>query len=160
MQIMPQTWEELRGRYGLGRDPFDPHDNILAGAAFLREMHDRHGSPWFLAVYNARPGRYEHYRDRNRSLPSETLAYVAELLPLLGDDDGVMPIPVPAPNPLAWTRAPIFIARSVGARAANQASSQAPSDSTPTVTAARDVSAIAPQSDGLFVAISAAEPKP
>jgi soluble lytic murein transglycosylase-like protein len=35
MQIMPQTWEELRVRYGCGRDPFDQHDNILAGAAFL-----------------------------------------------------------------------------------------------------------------------------
>ncbi len=41
MQLMPETWAALRARYGLGRDAFDPHDNILAGAAFLREMHDR-----------------------------------------------------------------------------------------------------------------------
>ena len=41
MQIMPDTWDELRARYGLGRDPFDPRDNILAGAAYLRELHDR-----------------------------------------------------------------------------------------------------------------------
>ena len=58
MQLMPETWAALRARYGLGRDPFDPHDNILAGAAFLREMHDRYGSPGFLAAYNAGPGRY------------------------------------------------------------------------------------------------------
>ena len=64
MQLMPDTWAALRARYGLGRDPFDAHDNILAGAAFLREMHDRYGSPGFLAAYNAGPGRYEAYRDR------------------------------------------------------------------------------------------------
>ena len=38
MQIMPETWAHLRVRYGLGADPYDPHDNILAGAAYLREL--------------------------------------------------------------------------------------------------------------------------
>ena len=38
MQVMPTTWSELRARYSLGPDPFDPHDNIIAGAAYLREM--------------------------------------------------------------------------------------------------------------------------
>ena len=61
MQIMPDTWTELRTRHRLGRDPYDPRDNILAGAAYLREMHDRYGSPGFLAAYNAGPGRYEDY---------------------------------------------------------------------------------------------------
>jgi soluble lytic murein transglycosylase-like protein len=74
MQLMPETWAALRARYGLGQDAFDPHDNILAGAAFLREMHDRYGSPGFLAAYNAGPGRYEDYRDRHRPLPPETVA--------------------------------------------------------------------------------------
>jgi len=31
MQLMPETWAALRTRYGLGRDPFNAHDNILAG---------------------------------------------------------------------------------------------------------------------------------
>ena len=44
MQIMPKTWAELRARYGLGADPFDPRDNILAGAAYIRELHDRYGT--------------------------------------------------------------------------------------------------------------------
>ena len=44
MQIMPDTWIELRARYRLGNDPFDPRDNILAGAAYLRELHDQYGS--------------------------------------------------------------------------------------------------------------------
>ena len=61
MQIMPATWSELRVRHRLGGNPYDPRDNILAGAAYLREMHDRYGSPGFLAAYNAGPGRYEEY---------------------------------------------------------------------------------------------------
>ena len=36
MQLMPGTWVELSVRYGLGLDPFDAHDNIIAGAAYLK----------------------------------------------------------------------------------------------------------------------------
>jgi soluble lytic murein transglycosylase-like protein len=61
MQIMPDTWADLRVRYRLGRDPFDPRDNILGGAAYLREMYDRFGSPGFLAAYNAGPERYRQH---------------------------------------------------------------------------------------------------
>ena len=64
MQVMPGTWLELSVRYGLGLDPFDPNDNIPAGAAYLKEMHDRFGSTGFLAAYHAGPLRYEqHERD-------------------------------------------------------------------------------------------------
>ena len=80
MQIMPATWNELRARYGLGRDPFDPRDNILAGAAYLSELHDRFGSPGFLAAYNAGPGRYGEHLRTGRPLPAETRSYVARLL--------------------------------------------------------------------------------
>ena len=69
MQIMPRTWAELRARYGLGADPYDPHDNILAGAAYIRELHDRYGAPGFLAAYNAGPGRYERHLATGRPLP-------------------------------------------------------------------------------------------
>lgn len=71
MQIMPRTWVELSVRYGLGIDPFDPRDNIMAGAAYLREMHDRFGSPGFLAAYNAGPERYGQYLATGRPLPAE-----------------------------------------------------------------------------------------
>jgi soluble lytic murein transglycosylase-like protein len=59
MQLMPETYDEMRGRYALGDDAFDPHNNILAGAAYLREMYDAFGSPGFLAAYNAGPARLE-----------------------------------------------------------------------------------------------------
>ncbi|WP_313389053.1 lytic transglycosylase domain-containing protein [Rhodospirillum rubrum] len=50
MQIMPETWTDLRRRHALGDDPFDPRDSILAGAAYLRELLDHYGSPGFLAA--------------------------------------------------------------------------------------------------------------
>lgn len=78
MQLMPATWRMLRARLGLGPDPFDPRDNILAGSAYLRELRDRYGVPGFLAAYNAGPGRYEQSL-AGRPLPGETLAYVARL---------------------------------------------------------------------------------
>lgn len=160
MQLMPETWAALRARYGLGRDPFDPHDNILAGAAFLREMHDRYGSPGFLAAYNAGPGRYEDYRDRRRPLPAETIAYVAALVPFVGDGAIDGPVLVAASDPSSWTQAPLFIARSVSAEPADRATSGPPSSDAPAAVAVHDLSAIAPQSGGLFVSVSAAGPKP
>ncbi|TKD13434.1 MAG: lytic transglycosylase domain-containing protein, partial [Mesorhizobium sp.] len=40
MQVMPGTYAEMRVEHGLGRDPHDPRDNILAGTAYLRAMYD------------------------------------------------------------------------------------------------------------------------
>ncbi|HVA40730.1 MAG TPA: lytic transglycosylase domain-containing protein, partial [Candidatus Binataceae bacterium] len=135
MQLMPDTWAALRARYGLGRDPFDAHDNILAGAAFLREMHDRYGSPGFLAAYNAGPGRYEDYRDRHRPLPPETVAYVAALIPFVGDGAIDGPVLVAASDPSSWTQAPLFITRPASAEPADRTSTKQPPNDTPAVVA-------------------------
>ena len=67
MQVMPQTYDELRERYPLGDDPFDPHNNIFAGAAYMREMYDMYGSPGFLAAYNAGPHRLDDYLSNQRA---------------------------------------------------------------------------------------------
>ena len=61
MQLMPATWIDLSARYGPGLDPFDPRDNILAGAAYLKEMYERFGLAGFLAAYHAGPSRYEQH---------------------------------------------------------------------------------------------------
>src|SRR4051794_18674107 len=82
MQIMPATWAELRERYNLGSDPYNPRDNILAGTAYLRELLDRYGSPGVFAAYNAGPSRYEEHL-AGGSLPGETRAYVAKVANLL-----------------------------------------------------------------------------
>ena len=84
MQIMPETYAELRLRHHLGGDPYEPHNNILAGAAYLREMHDRFGPDGFLAAYNAGPGRYVDYLKSGRPLPEETRNYVAMLAQVIG----------------------------------------------------------------------------
>jgi soluble lytic murein transglycosylase-like protein len=109
MQIMPDTWTGLRLRYRLGRNPHDPHDNILAGAAYLREMHDRFGTAGFLAAYNAGPGRYVEYVAAGRPLPAETRAYVAALAPLISGDPVNRAIEIAA-GATAWIRAPLFAA--------------------------------------------------
>ena len=84
MQVMPDTYDDLRQRYPLGSDPFEPHDNIMAGAAYIREMYDRYGAPGFLAAYNAGPLGLDGYLDGNDSLPDETVSYVASIAPRLG----------------------------------------------------------------------------
>ena len=86
MQVMPATYEGLRVRYQLGDDPYDPHNNILAGTAYIREMYDRFGAPGFLAAYNAGPDRVDSYLAGRAALPEETVNYVAAITPNLGND--------------------------------------------------------------------------
>ena len=83
MQVMPGTYEELRARHNLGDDPFEPHDNVMAGVAYMREMYDIYGAPGFLAAYNAGPSRLDDYLSNNRALPDETRRYVAIIGPHL-----------------------------------------------------------------------------
>ncbi|SFA94847.1 Transglycosylase SLT domain-containing protein [Rhizobium sp. NFR07] len=112
MQVMPDTWAGLRVRYCLGRDPYDPRDNILAGAAYLREMWDRYRNiAAMLAAYNAGPGRYDEHRATGRPLPAETRAYVAALAPALGVAVAAgTPEKQSAPPP-DWRDAPLFVMR-------------------------------------------------
>ena len=83
MQVMPATYDELRARYSLPDDAFDPQNNILAGTAYLRELYDAFGSPGFLAAYNGGPARLEDYLTHNRPLPTETRRYVALIAPYI-----------------------------------------------------------------------------
>jgi hypothetical protein len=94
MQVMPATYQGLRERYGLGDDPYDPHNNVLAGTAYIREMYDRYGAPGFLAAYNAGPDRVDLYLAGSADLPDETVNYLAAITPSLGND-------VPLSGPLA-----------------------------------------------------------
>ncbi len=106
MQVMPTTYEGLRQRYDLGDDPFDPHDNIMAGAAYMREMYDLYGAPGFLAAYNAGPKRLDDYLAHNRPLPDETRHYVASIGPNIV---GVYPHRVSEAQQYAMNRLPVDI---------------------------------------------------
>jgi soluble lytic murein transglycosylase-like protein len=115
MQLMPGTWARQRTRFGLGADPFDPRDNIMAGTSYLREMYDSYGASGFLAAYNAGPGRYEDWRDRGRPLPIETRAYVARIAPMLQTASAPTVVASASsmqPARTSWTQGQLFAARS------------------------------------------------
>lgn len=133
MQLMPGTWTELRPTLGLGPDPHDPRDNILAGTFYLRLMHQRFGYPGLFAAYNAGPARYSAWLRGRRSLPAETRAYVAAVAGSRGE--AVSAPAAPAPRPLP--RASLFAVR---------ATAEAASDP-----------AIPSPSGGLFVPLSTAQ---
>ena len=106
MQVMPATYDELRARYSLGADPYDPHANILAGTGYMRELYDAYGAPAFLAAYNAGPRRLDDYLTRNRPLPDETRHYVAVIGPSLY---GAQPMRVADAQGVAINQIPVDI---------------------------------------------------
>jgi len=89
MQVMPETYKDMRAQYGLGANPHDPHDNVLAGAAYLKWLHDRYGYPKMFAAYNAGPGTLEAQMAGKAKLPAETQAYVKGISRILGDTSNV-----------------------------------------------------------------------
>ncbi|MFG1431536.1 lytic transglycosylase domain-containing protein [Xanthobacter sp. V2C-8] len=133
MQIMPATWDELRVHHGLGADAFDPRDNILAGAAYLRQLHDRYGSiRAMLAAYNAGPARYEASL-AGKPLPPETRTYIAALAPIIDKESAAGATELVQPMAQSWHEAPLFAAP--------------PARSNPA-----DAALLAPRSGALFVA--------
>jgi hypothetical protein len=159
MQIMPDTWADLRIRYRLGRDPFDPRDNILGGTAYLREMYDRFGSPGFLAAYNAGPERYRQHVEDGRPLPRETRNYIAKLLPMIGlvvAGEAVITVPVP----LDWREAPLFVERSQPNPMTNPAQGQHRSSAIPATPPIRDGRSNDTEIDGVFAVQSRDERTP
>jgi soluble lytic murein transglycosylase-like protein len=159
MQIMPDTWSGLRARYGLGADPFDPHDNILAGAAYLRQLHDRYGALGFLAAYNAGPGRYEDHLATGRPLPPETRAYVAAITPLLRDG-GSEPGNIITAIIRSWTSSALFPVQRSGGSTIAPPSSDGVLKQRSVGASAADWTGLAPQSEGLFARLSARGPRP
>lgn len=147
MQIMPGTWVNLRARHGLGRDPYNVRDNIMAGAAYLRAMHDRYGNPAaMLAAYNAGPGRYDEYLSHGRPLPAETRAYLAKLSSITGSaGDSQLAAAMPSDR-FAWRRAALFAARANDIAAAPESSPDARANDKPVTSE--------PAPNSLFVALS------
>ncbi|QQP91151.1 lytic transglycosylase domain-containing protein [Skermanella sp. TT6] len=140
MQVMPSTYEELRVKHGLGSDPFEPRDNILAGTAYLREMYEKFGSPGFLAAYNAGPGRYGEYLTGDRGLPSETRNYVAMISPQI---DGIHPSRRVTDTLYAAATPPAIQSRTIPSRTV-VAAAAAPPRARPVVTASAAPVPIAP----------------
>ncbi|MBZ9990947.1 lytic transglycosylase domain-containing protein [Mesorhizobium sp. BH1-1-5] len=154
MQIMPGTWSELRLRHQLGRDPYDPRDNILAGTAYLRELFDRYGSPGFLAAYNAGPARYEASL-KGRPLPAETRAYVAKLRPFWGGGDAPGVLIAAHAKTVSWRIAPLFTAQSASEVGPDPAPRKGASVKPSAAAPIRNLFAPGSQARGLFAASEA-----
>jgi soluble lytic murein transglycosylase-like protein len=74
-QLMPGTASALKVT-----NPYDPEQNLLGGARYLRGLIDRFGDiPQALAAYNAGPTRI---KDSSRPWPAETTAYVNKVMSL------------------------------------------------------------------------------
>lgn len=117
MQLEPETYQEMASRYGLGSDPFNPYNNIMAGTAYIHEMYEIYGSPGFLAAYNAGPGRLDNYLDYKQPLPAQTRNYVAMIAPHIA---GVYPAGRSQAEQVAMNQVPAHIAP--GLRPAGQSS--------------------------------------
>jgi hypothetical protein len=83
MQLMPDTWREMQRIYGLGNNPYDPRDNILAGAAELHFLYWEYGYPGLFAAYNDGPGMIEAHRRLQEKLPAETANYMLDIASIL-----------------------------------------------------------------------------
>jgi hypothetical protein len=79
MQLMPDTYRDMRTEFRLGPDPFAPRDNILAGAAYLHWLRGKYGYPTMFAAYNDGPGNLEARLMGAGLLPQETQTYVARV---------------------------------------------------------------------------------
>lgn len=159
MQIVPKTWSDLRVRYRLGGDPYDPHDNIIAGSAYIRELLDRYGSPGWIAAYNAGPGRYEMSL-QGRRLPAETHAYVAAVASAIVGDGTAKAMSSAVFARLGWKQAPLFFARRNGSASTDATQQGRPRDdaSRPETKGRRPN--VAPRSAGLFVVKASDRPTP
>ena len=115
MQVMPATYASLAARYGLGADPWNVRDDIMAGAAYLRQLYDRYGASVFLAAYNAGPGRWEDHLSGVRPLPGETVRYLSRLGPLIGGNVALSSSTSTQAAPAYPRAAPIFVALNVAA---------------------------------------------
>jgi soluble lytic murein transglycosylase-like protein len=87
MQVMPDTYRDMRLSYGLGGNPHDPRDNILAGTAYLRLLQEKYGYPRMFAAYNAGPAALEAQSAGKRKLPKETRDYVKRISAILGIEE-------------------------------------------------------------------------
>ena len=155
MQIMPATWAALRQRYGRGADPYDPRDNITAGTAYLRELHDRFGERGFLAAYNAGPSRYEEHLATGHPLPSETLSYMATVKSMLGGT-----LAESSPAAASWASSSLFVALAKAALAPSQPPPKQASEHRSTNVLPSTTAPLTPLSDGLFARISDRRTRP
>ena len=157
MQIMPDTWADLRTRYHLGANPYRPCDNIMAGAAYLRELLDRYGTAGFLAAYNAGPARWVAHLAAGERLPAQTYAYLARLKPAVRESATGSAMRLTS-SPSSWTAAPLFPSQQLGALTDRTAAFRLRGHDRSSDRSMQERRTLTPSSRGLFAAASARTP--
>lgn len=160
MQVMPKTYDALRVRYALGGDPYDPHDNIMAGAAYLREMFDRFGASGFLAAYNAGPERYQDYLTTARPLPLETRAYVARLAVRLAGTLPAVSDTIDLAQDQEWPASALFAKRAERSQSDTASMLVKTSRSPAKDTGASQAKPFSPSREALFIPLSGKKERP
>jgi len=79
MQLLPETFQEVKDRHGISGGINDPNANIAAGSRYLNEQVEKFGLAGGLAAYNMGPGAYAEFKAGARGLPKETADYVDKI---------------------------------------------------------------------------------
>jgi Transglycosylase SLT domain len=98
MQLMPSTYRDMRAQYGLGSNPYDPHDNIVAGAAYLKWLRGKYGYPEMFAAYNDGPGHLDLRLRHAGLLPLETRNYLVKVTGIVEGRGGGPKVKFTRPN--------------------------------------------------------------
>lgn len=88
MQLMPQTYADMRAQYGLGPNPDNPHDNVVAGTAYLKWLRGKYGYPQMFAAYNDGPGHLDQRLKSAGLLPLETRNYLVRVTGMVSGAHG------------------------------------------------------------------------
>ncbi|HEY3639188.1 MAG TPA: lytic transglycosylase domain-containing protein [Rhizomicrobium sp.] len=104
MQLMPATYAEMRAQYRLGANPYDPHDNIIAGVGYLGWLYHKYGYPAMFAAYNDGPGHLEDRLAMGGLLPAETRNYITHIETALAGNPGTVKLAARSGSVVAFTR--------------------------------------------------------
>jgi soluble lytic murein transglycosylase-like protein len=103
MQLMPATAQQLHVA-----DPFDPEQNVEAGAAFLKQLLARYKGDLRLALMAYNAGTLRADQTDKDSVPAETQSYIAGIFAELGISRAAPPAepPVEPEDPPAGPEKP------------------------------------------------------
>ena len=150
MQIMPKTRTELRARYGLGADSYDPRDNIWL------VLHTSANSTIATARQGSSPPTMQDLDATNviwgtsRPLPDETQAYVATLAPIINHARTNVQLGA-VTRSFAWASSSLFAARSAGISPDGSSRADMRQNRTSRAHGTVDLSALVPHSRNLLV---------
>jgi hypothetical protein len=111
-----------------------------------------------LAAYNAGPGRADDYAAGRRSLPAETVNYVAQIAPGLGMASIASPAAMPPANAHPWRQATLFTPRGDGEASSTDGAADVQPQRTQLASPSASLPLSSPAPHPLFVSLSPRNP--